>query len=840
MFGIKCITNGDTSPRGKQKIWIAMHPFDYNTDAFNSIVDSVLRKHINCAVYFEDFSCEHKNKKEIISVMSQAQLIILIVSKKTLTTSNNAIDFEFKYAVANNITVLPIVIEKNLERLFAKKCGSIQYLEQNNEDLSVVSYDEKLTKFLSSILLGDDEIKLIKNAFDAKIFLSYRKKDRVCAQKLMRIIHENELFRDVAIWYDEYLIPSEKFDLQIEKELKESDVFVLSISPTITSKTMDEKGNECDNFVVKEEYPMAQKLNIPIIAATTDSKKIKKIELNVFADVLPCVDAQKREELYALLVEKIKVSSKCKRIKLRDKDSDPTHIFLIGLAYLNGINVEQNHQRAINLITQAANYGLIEAMRKLIFCYHNGSGIERNYLTEIFWQEKLTECLRKKYNQSKCEKDAFDFGCELLKLGDDYRELKYENDKAEDVYNRFAEFCRKERNLQKSINIKRLLSASLMKIGFINYAKHNYNDAQKNIDEAFKISENIYALLPKEKCVQEELAVMYFWKGLVASRKGDLEKAKEYFLRDVSIRKAVDKTTTTREDILVEGASYRELFLIAEKQGNEKFSNMYISKCVETIESLLKIKTEESLADCLVSNAHRCAINNRYSMAAQFYLLSAESCLESSDDANAKKYYDKSFSFIDKIRETKNGIERLRDIGNIYISQNKYLIKKAEYCFMGLRVLLKFCEFFRRKCTNRKEEYGNMSDFLSDCVKMSGRRFSLEKFLKQKGILDKTAQTAIKKSPNEIIKMGKRFVIWKRHFRKTEKFLLKIVRKSKQEVDENVLGEFYREVAYKTTSRIFQIKTAKKGLNIFQRLKNQHPQNDKYVRYVTELKKLLQ
>ncbi len=35
MSGINFKTNGDTTPRGKQKIWIAMHPSDYSSAQFD-------------------------------------------------------------------------------------------------------------------------------------------------------------------------------------------------------------------------------------------------------------------------------------------------------------------------------------------------------------------------------------------------------------------------------------------------------------------------------------------------------------------------------------------------------------------------------------------------------------------------------------------------------------------------------------------------------------------------------------------------------------------------------------------------------------------------------------
>ena len=45
-----------------------------------------------------------------------------------------------------------------------------------------------------------------RHAFDAYIFLSYRKKDRRYANELMRLIHNNPECRDIAIWFDEFFL----------------------------------------------------------------------------------------------------------------------------------------------------------------------------------------------------------------------------------------------------------------------------------------------------------------------------------------------------------------------------------------------------------------------------------------------------------------------------------------------------------------------------------------------------------------------------------------------------------------------------------------------------------
>lgn len=52
------------------------------------------------------------------------------------------------------------------------------------------------------------------------------------------------------------------------------------------------------------------------------------------------------------------LESTLSRIAHRENDIDPQHNFFIGLAYLDGIDVEVNHERALSLITFAVKHKL--------------------------------------------------------------------------------------------------------------------------------------------------------------------------------------------------------------------------------------------------------------------------------------------------------------------------------------------------------------------------------------------------------------------------------------------------------------------------------------------------
>lgn len=71
--------------------------------------------------------------------------------------------------------------------------------------------------------MGDELAAKIRAAFDAYIFLSYRKKDRKYANELMRLIHKNDFCRDIASWYDEYPETAKQKKTVIPAELEKTD-----------------------------------------------------------------------------------------------------------------------------------------------------------------------------------------------------------------------------------------------------------------------------------------------------------------------------------------------------------------------------------------------------------------------------------------------------------------------------------------------------------------------------------------------------------------------------------------------------------------------------------------
>lgn len=377
MANMICKTRGDATPKGKARVYFTCHPEDFDT-CFSKICDDIFNTH-DCAIYYtEDMNAVIQPQEEAIALESN-NLFVVPVTLKLLITANRAMDEDIPFAVEKHIPILPILMEQGIDEVYARpdKFGSLQYLSPFGGDGTEIAYAHKLKKYLESVLIGDKVAKRVREAFDAYIFLSYRKKDRRYANELMRMIHRNPECRDIAIWYDEFLTPGESFSENISRILSDSKLFALLVTPSVLEET-DGK----PNFVMGEEYPAACAAGLDILPAEMEATD--KEELGAKFKGLPeCVSAYDDEQFRARLlaaIEKAAVST--------DNDG-PEHQFLIGLAYLNGIDVEVDRERGLALITTAAEKGLPEAMEKLYHMYSVGESVAIDYRAALKWAEQI-------------------------------------------------------------------------------------------------------------------------------------------------------------------------------------------------------------------------------------------------------------------------------------------------------------------------------------------------------------------------------------------------------------------------------------------------------------------
>lgn len=388
-------TRPNQKPEGKAKVYFACHEDDFG-EYFEGITNEILGKQ-NCAIYYYKPGTEVSYEDRLLDLM-QMQLFVFPITMRFLAEKSDALLMDFSFAKENKKAILPLMQEGGLENLFNSVCGNLQFLYKYDNDPTAISYDKKLGDFLHTVLLSDEQIQKIKDAFDAYVFLSYRKKDRQYAQKIMHLIHENEFCRDVAIWYDEFLVPGEDFNENILNAIENSELFALVVTPNL-----DEP-----NYIEKEEYPAArrrEKKILPLEAVETERKALEKR----YENIPLCTKAEDRDELTKMLGEHLK------NIALRS-DSTPEHEFFIGLAYLAGIDVECDSDKAIEMIGSAAEGGLKDAAYKMADIYSAGVGTDKDYIKELYWREKIASIVKAEFEEDPSAEKRREYIAAVMKV----------------------------------------------------------------------------------------------------------------------------------------------------------------------------------------------------------------------------------------------------------------------------------------------------------------------------------------------------------------------------------------------------------------------------------------
>lgn len=435
--------------RDKQQVYFSCHPDDFNL-YFEKLTDEVLRI-VDCAVYYYNPNEDVELNEDYYLKLNEMQMFIVPVTKKLLQEKSRTIDIEFPFATEKKrrIPVLPILCESGsgIESEFGKVCGNLQLLDRTLDDDTAISYEKKLEKRLQSVIVGEEMAERVRASFDAYIFLSYRKKDRRYARQLMQLIHENDFCRDIAIWYDEMLILGEDFNEGILDALVKSDLFALAVTPNL----INEK-----NYVMDIEYPKAVENHKPILPVEMEPTD-KKILREKYEGIPDCTNAHDAQALADELAFKLK------NLAIRKSEDNPQHDFLIGIAYLNGIDVEVNRERALSLISAAGENGLIEALQKLRDMYLYGENVEPNIAKTVYWTRKLSECLEDQYRKEPTEENGGLWIKSLWDLGDYLYELGDTNE-AFEAYDRMRRTSEEVLQIYKSPEIRRNFALSYAKL----------------------------------------------------------------------------------------------------------------------------------------------------------------------------------------------------------------------------------------------------------------------------------------------------------------------------------------------------------------------------------------
>lgn len=377
-ISLKCKFRGSFGQSGVN-IYFCCHDEDFSR-YFEALSEDILDQAPDAVIWYRDPDTPPAgNHYDLLNEMS---LFLVPVTTRFVYSDCDARLSELPFAEDRRLPVLPVLLENGLAEEFNRRCGNMHLLNRIPGDPLAPPYAQALNKYLTRIVVGDDLTARIRQAFRGSIFLSYRKIDLQHARRVMRLIHDIDLCRDTAIWYDAFLTPGENFHSGIQEAMQKSSLCAMVITPSMM---------QMGNYVMEKEYPAAVGYGMPIVpieAVPTDRLALADCYPGIPAPISTDDSAELRRALAACLPDEI-------------PEQDPMRDYLIGLAYLRGIDMETDPQRALKLITAAAQAGLPEACGQLVNMYSIGDGVPRDERTAAVWQQNYVNLLKQSCDGSR-------------------------------------------------------------------------------------------------------------------------------------------------------------------------------------------------------------------------------------------------------------------------------------------------------------------------------------------------------------------------------------------------------------------------------------------------------
>lgn len=565
-------TRMNVSVRGLPKVYFCCHPKDFKL-FFEEVSNEILSKQ-NCSVWYHGKDDVEYND-EFYNDLLQMNLFVVPVTSRFLKKGNSVLENEFRFAQKHHIPILPLMQEQGLDKLFNELCGDIQYLDKFNNDGTCIQYSDKLEKFLSSVLVGDELAEKIRCAFDSYVFLSYRKKDRYHAQELMKLIHKNEFCRDIAIWYDEFLVPGENFNSAISEALQKSDLFVLAVTPNLVNE---------NNYVMNVEFPMARESGKPILPCEMVDTD-KALLTQKYENIPDCADGKSDS-----LSERLRYHFR--DIATGESNSTPEHLYFIGLAYLNGIDVEVDRERALELITSAAEQNLPEAIRQLVNMYTNGDGVKYNRHKAFEWRKKLLSVNEEIYEQEKDYNSGFDYVRACFELSNAY----YDMDLFEDsiVYsNRLKHICELVESEvvcceEESYLLKWHFGLAEMLLGQSYHAISDLESAEKHYKESKSLLFKFVSVYD-DNDVYRDIAILYNKMAQMYKVKAEYDEALKCYDWALNIQKRNLEEFGGEENLAVQVATLCNMSEVYRLTGDLKASEEKSLMALKIIDELTEL-----------------------------------------------------------------------------------------------------------------------------------------------------------------------------------------------------------------------------------------------------------
>lgn len=726
-MNLNVITRDNSPYQGKPKVYISYYEADRKIVAES--IAAMFLKHRNCAVYYADEVDSVLSIDEKVEIFKEMRVVVFpVFAEKLFSIAKAGSDFEL--CRQEHILVLPMLMDNTENAAFYEKYqevfGDYQLLMPNIVDSSKISFDEILEERLRRIFSLDcdpesyhvyrreglfpDKLKsIILSAFRGSVFLSYRKSDRKLARKLINSIRSEPDLIDVMIWFDEYLVPGENYNDELQQRISECDVFLILGTEAAVQE---------DNYILKHEYPEARNAEKLMILICVD----KSVEIQCrqcFSYAQTVIETGQLSSVGRVLVEIL-------REKKGKMDAEPYEkSYLLGKAYLEGVLTETNRAEGVRLLEQAADGGHVPAMRLLAHLYHEGIGVATNPEKEFAWLTKAANTVKDGMESVQHDfKELHDLIDLNWQQGDiRLRQVDYEG--AFKCYSRMLEVARIIRKFDSDdLSFSTYETMALNKLANVRTYQGRLCEAREYLEEALKIRENIdhqalrlggdidYAetlmmLGNIERGEKNYFAALHYYHksldaakehdkyvfssraydlmcdvsesiGIIAVEQGEFQKAEAAFAEELKLGKSFEKEFGEEKAIMFEMAALRRLGDVACAVGDLLRGAEYYCQSVEYARKFNQNqKTYSSLGellDILLAAGRSLYQIKNYSQAKVYLKEIDEFILESESSKENEKaaVYPKSAAEVCKL------------LGNIAYMENRPVHSRAFYKRMSV------------------------------------------------------------------------------------------------------------------------------------------------------------
>lgn len=542
-------TREGSSTYGKPRVYMSFYETDLDGPV-SELCEDILRIN-NCAVYMYDDGVIPVGAETREAELGQMQLFVLVCTPDYMSDQNTSRDREILFALAHGIPVLPVIPGESVIDSFNALCArlgidSLHCLDRNEFTGNDEGYRGKLKEHLEYFLISDEDSAKIEDEFRACIFLSYRKVDRDYARSLIRRIHGLQKYYDVAVWYDDYLVPGRSFEDEILSAMDRSGLFILAVTPNIVA--LNDAGEE--NYVVRKEYPEALERGKKVIAAELDRTDRGALLLK-FDDLPECINAWDElvlDESLSFLDAPDNCEDDAESLSAEQKaEREAAHKYYIGLAYLNGISTEVDPSRAFELISSAAADRFEPAMDRLVRLYRSGIAVPRNYEKAIEWQQKLIDLTEERLHKDVTAENAHLFLYRLGQLGNFLTEQGDDNAAVEN-YERMLRLADKYTELFPLADLYRDISVACNKLGDVYLQRQEHEKARDLFESGWRATK-VLTEETSDEVFRRDYAISCQKLGQVYRMTDDLQKAKERYSEAREIILATVKREPTAANI---------------------------------------------------------------------------------------------------------------------------------------------------------------------------------------------------------------------------------------------------------------------------------------------------